>query len=342
MKNVKLICVLLLIAVAAAFGDEPVSVTHWQFQAVYPDGSSSFDDDGPWQVVLEGILLNNPEEFIDPTSDPTISPWFMGGQWQVWIQGEGSDHAGTACWMGQNYANGPGDDSYTNEEWLSEICRLNHDPNTGYVFHAGDRIRVTGTYLFYAGKLNINENHETDPLFDFAIELVKPAVGLPQPEEIGISDLKDATDSFIFDSSRLTGCEYYQGRLVRIQDVNIIDPQNWGSDETITIKSTDGRTFPVLLGIGSGISKYNCPTGRIDVIGILDQEGGGYPPNLKGGYRLVVLNYDGNRLVLGDTGHPRGNLPGDINKDYIVDFKDFAELAENWLKNRAGLYNCGL
>jgi hypothetical protein len=342
MKNVLLVFVLLLIVGAAAFADTPVPVTHWQFQAVNPDGSSSFDDNGPWQVVLEGILLNNPEEFLDPTPDPTIAPWFMGGQWQVWIQGEGSDHAGTACWMGQNYANGPGDDSYTNEEWLSEICRLNHDPNRGYVFHAGDRIRVTGTYLFYAGKLNINENHETGPLFNFTVELVKPAVGLPQPEEIRISDLKDATDNFIFDSSRLTGCEYYQGRLVRIQDVNIIDPQNWGPDETITIKSTDGRTFPVLLGIGAGISKYNCPTGRLDAIGILDQEGGGYPPNLKGGYRLVVLNYDGNGLVLGDTGHPRGNLLGDINKDYIVDFKDFAGLAEDWLKNRAGLYNCGL
>ena len=93
----------------------------------------------------------------------------------------------------------------------------------------------------------------------------------------------------------------------------------------------------------SGISRYDCPTGQIDVIGIMDQKSTGIPPNLDHtkGYRLLVLNYDGNGLVLGDTGHPRGNLPGDINNDYIVDFRDFAEFAENWLQNRAGLYGCG-
>lgn len=83
MKKVSLVCVFLLIAGAAAFAGEPVPVTHWQFQAVYPDGSSSFDDNGPWQVVLTGILLNNPEEYLDPTPDPTIAPgsWAGGGKY---------------------------------------------------------------------------------------------------------------------------------------------------------------------------------------------------------------------------------------------------------------------
>jgi len=61
----------------------------------------------------------------------------------------------------------------------------------------------------------------------------------------------------------------------------------------------------------------------------------------KDGYRLWVPNYDGNGLVLTDRGHKRGNLPGDINTDYVVDFYDFAELAENWLQQRAGLNCCG-
>lgn len=330
----------LLISAAVTAANAATAVTHWQFQAVHTDGTSSFDDNGPWQVILEGIVLNNPEEYLDPTPDPTIAPWFMGGQWQIWIQGEGTDHAGTALWMGQNYANGPGDDSYTNEEWLAEICRLNHDPETGYTFHAGDRVRVIGTYMFYAGKLNINEMHEIDPDFDFTVELIKPATGLPQPEEITLSALKDAANNYIFDATRLTGDEYYQGRLVRIGNVHITDPQNWGLGKTITIMSTDGRTFPVLLGLGAGISRYDCPLGQIDVIGILDQEQTGAAP-YNSGYHLIVLNYDGNGLVLGDTGHSRGNLLGDINKDYYVDFTDFAEMAENWLKNRAGLYGCG-
>ena len=334
------IFVIVMICSSVATADDPTSVTHWDFQAVDSSGYSSFDDT-PFRVVLEGILLNNPEMWLDPTPDPTVAPWFMGGQWEIFVQGENHDHAGTACWMGQNYYNGPGDESYTNEEWLAEICRLNHDPGTGYTLRAGDRIRITGTYLFYAGKLNINENHEIAPLYDFSVELLKPAVGLPQPEEIYISDLKHPDNSEIFDATRMTGGEYYQAQLVRIEDVNVVDPENWGCGNTITIQDENGLTFPALLALGSGISRYDCPTGQIDVIGIMDQKASEFPLDPTKGYRLLVLNYDGNGLVLGDTGHSRGNLPGDINNDYIVDFRDFAELAENWLQNRAGLYDCG-
>lgn len=322
--------------------DQPVPVTHWDFQAIYSDGTSSFDDVGPWQVVLEGIILNNPENWLDPTPDPTLAPWYMGGEWQIFIQGEGDDHAGTACYMAQNYGNGPGDFSYTNQEWLDEIYRLNRDPDTGYIFHAGDRVRVTGTYLFYGGKLNINENHEIDPEFDFTIELVKPAVGLPQPEEIAICDLKYPDNSEIFDATRMTGCEYYQGIRVRIEDVNIIDPNNWAPDGTVTIQDANGLTFPVTLQIGSGISRYQCPAGQIDVIGVINQEPKGYPVDPTSDYEIVVFDYDGNGLVLGDTGSPRGNLPGDVNTDYIINFDDIARLAENWLKDAAGLYSGGI
>jgi len=332
--------VIVLVATTAAWAQKPVVVTHRQFQAVHLDGSSSFDDHGPWQVVLEGILLNNPEEWLDPTPDPTVAPWFMGGQWEVFIQGKGDDHAGTACWMGQNYANGPGDTSYTNEQWLAEICRLNRDPATGYVFRAGDRVRVTGTYLFYAGKLNVNENHQVDPQFDFRLELVTPGAGLPQPEPVTLADLKYEDDTEIFDPNRLRGGEYYQARLVRIQQVTIVNPQDWGPNRTLTVTDGQGRTFPVFLALGDGFSRYPCPAGVIDVIGIMDQKAPGYPPDPKRGYRLLVMNYDGNGLVLGDLGHPRGNLPGDIDHDGVVNLQDLAELAAHWLEFRAGLWAC--
>ena len=341
MKAESTMLMLLLVISSAAFAEDAVKVTHQQFQAVHADGSSSFDDDGPWQVVLEGILLNNPEEWLDPTPDPAPGPWQMGGEWEIFIQGEGDDHAGTFCWMGQNYGNGPGEENYTNEEWLAEICRLNRDPNTGYIFRAGDRIRVTGTYLFYAGKLNINENHDVKPEFDFKVELVKAAVGLPHPEEIRIHNLKYANGEEIFDPNRLTGGEYYQVRLVRIVDVNVVDSENWGPGETITVSDANGLTIPVLLCIGDGFSRYPCPTGQIDVIGIMDQKAPGWPPDFTKGYRLLVPDYDGNGLVLTDHGHRRGNLPGDINNDFRVDLRDFAEFAENWLDSRAGLWGCG-
>ena len=314
-----------------------VKTTHSAFQETDTRGFSTFAKAGILRVSLEGILLNSPEQWLDPAPDPTIGPWQMGGQWEVFIQGEGDDHAGTACWMGQNYGNGPGYDNYTNEQWLAEIARLNRDPNTGYVFRPGDRVRVTGRFLFYAGKLNINENHEVGPAYDFSLELVAPCVGLPQPEPVRLSDLLDEQNEPIFDPNRSYGPEFYQARLVRIEDVNILDTKNWGPNSDILVMDANGLTFPVHLCLGAGLSRYACPEAQIDVIGIMDQKAPGYPPDQTRGYRLLVLDYDGNGLVLGTLSTQRGNLPGDLNSDYRVDKDDVAIMEANMHQQVSGL-----
>ncbi len=334
-RNMVLATILALVFVAAATGQEPTvaEVNHWEFQAVNADGVGTYSATD--KVIISGIVLNNPEEILNPAP----ATGYMGGQWQVYIQGEGDDHAGTAVYMGQYYAKVGGSGNYTDEQLLAELCRMNHDPNTGYTFAAGDRVRVTGWYKFYKGKINVNEKHQVEPMYDVEVELLEPAVGLPQPETITLDLIKDANNQYIFDQTRTTGCEYYQARLVRVDDVNIVNPGNWAPDGTITIADGTGRTFPVKLGIGDGFTRYDCPTAQIDVIGIFDQESSGYMV-CKDGYRLWVPDYDGNGLVLTDRGHERGNLPGDINTDYMVDFYDFAELANNWLKQTAGLNGC--
>ena len=67
------------------------------FRRLTSDGVGTYDATD--KVTITGIVLNNPEEMLDPT--PSTSG--MGGQWQVYIEGEGSDHAGTAVYMAQNY-----------------------------------------------------------------------------------------------------------------------------------------------------------------------------------------------------------------------------------------------
>ena len=290
------------------------SVTHGELQAVSANGMGTYAATD--KVVITGIVLNNPEQIVDPTPGPETGN--MGGQWQIYIQGEGDDHAGTAVYMGQYYANVGGSGNYGDADWIAELCRIDHDPNTGYVFSAGDRVRVTGWYKFYKGKLNINEKHQVESMFDFQVELIEPAAGLPQPEFITLDTVKDANDHFIFDSTRLTGCEYYQARLVRVDDVNVIDPDNWAPNGTITIMDNTGRTFPVKLGIGEGFTRFACPTGQIDVIGILDQESSGYTV-CRDGYRLWVPDYDGNGLVLTDRGHRRENLLWDMDTQSQID-----------------------
>jgi len=315
---------LLLIAVAEA-APTSASVTHSEFQAVNASGEQTYN--ATERVTLEGILLHDPADMLDPTADEAVTELFnISGQWQVFFQGEADDHAGTVVWMGQLYNNLPWvalDGGYTNEEFVSELSRLN-----AAKFSPGDRIRVTGYYLSYNGKLNVNEQHNKNPDHDFTIELVQRGVGLPRPEVITLDDLKDDDDNFIFDPTRQAGGEHYQARLVKIEDVYFADAADWGPHGELAI--TDGvKTLAVRLGRGNGIyAGSNNLTEPFDIIGIMDQES----PNLIDGYRLYVMDYDGNGSVLASREHRRADKPGDLNLDGIVDYDDMDELIEDWLQ----------
>jgi hypothetical protein len=270
-------------------------VSHRQFQAVNASGEQTYK--ATQKAVLEGIVLHQPADMLDPTPDDTITATYnLGAQWQLFFQGEGDDHAGTAIYLAQLYDNLPWVETggYSNGAFIAELARIN-----AARFRPGDRIRVTGWFLSYKGKMNVNEQHNRNPDHDFTIELLEPNVGLPKPEVVSLDELKDDQDQFIFDPERLVGGEYHQGRLIKIEDVNVVDPNAWGPNAEIVV--TDGaRTLPVKLGRGNGIypGSYNLVE-PFDVIGILDQES----TNLRSGYRLYVMNYDGNGHVLASCEH---------------------------------------
>ncbi len=327
MKNIIALTMVISLAFGAILRAAPTisEVTHSEFQAV--DGSGEQVYNATNMVILEGILLHNPADMLDPTPDDSITEAFnLGGAWQIFFQGEGDDHAGTAVWLGQLYNNLPWvapDGGYYNEEFITELSRLN-----AAQFSPGDRIRITGYYLSYNGKLNINEQHNKNPDHDFTIGLVERGVGLPRPEVVVLDDLKDSDDEFIFDPNRQSGCEYYQARLVKIEDVYFVDANDWGPHGELVI--TDGiRTFGVKLGRGNGIyAGSNNLTEPFDIIGIMDQES----PDLTGGYRLYVMNYDGNGSVLASREHRLADRPGDINLNGVVDLVDLVKLVEDWSK----------
>jgi hypothetical protein len=299
-------------------------VSHSEFQAVNEGGEQTYT--ATQKVILEGIVLHNPADMLDPTADDTVTLLYnVSGQWQIFFQGEGDDHAGTAVWMGQLYNNLPWvtTGGYSNEEFIAELTRLN-----AAQFSPGDRIRVTGYFLSYKGKANINEQHNKNPDHNFKIELLQRGVGLPRPEVVGLDELKDAADDYIFDQTRATAGEHYQARLIKIEGVHFVDANAWAPDAELLI--TDGaRTLPVKLGRGNGIyAGSNNLTEPFDVIGILDQESF----DLKGGYRLYVMNYDENGSVLACREHRAADKPGDTNLDGAVNFVDLARLAEDWLR----------
>ncbi len=298
MRRCSALCTLIALTLGAlSWGDPSVApVTHREFQAVNGSGEQTYK--ATQKVILEGIVLHNPADMLDPTPDDRIAePFNLGGQWQVFFQGEGEDHGATAVYLAQLYDNLPWilpGGGYSNAEFTAELTRLN-----AAGFAVGDRIRVTGYFLSYQGKMNINEQHSNQPDHDFTIEVLARGVGLPKPEVVSLDELKDGQDHFIFDPARLVGGEYYQGRLIKIEDVNVADAKGWGPEGSLTV--TKGmKTFPVKLGRGNGIypGSFNLSQ-PFDVIGILDQES----TDLRSGYRLYVMNYDGNGRVLASYEH---------------------------------------
>ena len=260
-------------------------------EAVDANGISTWN--GSFPITLVGVLLSDPSEMLDAT--PNFLPWNggtsafnLGGEWQVFVQAVGSsDRGGVECWIAQNYGNLPwephdGSDSYDNTAWSNEIYRVSHDPTTGQALHKGDLVLVTANgSLFYGGMQNINEEHSTSTNFDFAISLVSSNFGLPAPQVISLSSVistnLSATGHYdIFDATRATGGEHYQGMRVRINGLTLVTTDGWNtnsdwSSRYCTATDGEGRQFPLihpLYDIGA------APTNQFDAIGVFMQESG--------------------------------------------------------------------
>lgn len=285
-------CLLLLTAANLALAE-----THANVQAVDAEGKGTFS--GP--ATLTGVILNNPEEMLDSTAgflpyDGGANMGRIGGQWQIFIQSvDPADQGGTACWMGQNYGNTwrkSTDYSYTDADWQAEMNRVNHDPDSGHLFRKGDLVQVTASHTgFYGGKTNVNEGHDNHPDLNFQITLIQADYGLPTPTVVELSDLKNASDQAIFDATRQSGGERYQGELIRINDVTLSDASGWGQeawgDRLCEITDATGRTFKLRMPRGSVVDFGSAPIGEFDVTGILNQESGSGAMGVDG-YELFV------------------------------------------------------
>lgn len=297
----------LYMAVLCALGMARAAVqaeTHGSLQSVKADGTSAWS--GTYPLIVTGVLLNNPEDML--AGDPNFLPWEnganayrMGGEWQIVIQAvEAGDRGGTTCWMGQNYGNQPwlhnSDLSYSNQDWIGELNRLNYGAD-GHHFRAGDLVQITASRsLFYGGKRNINEAHDNAPEADFTVSLVTANYGLPVPEIISLEDVvrpddaNPATHEDVFDATRATGGEHYQGMRVRMNNLklandsslanmlgaNYYGPEGWNasvswSARRVTVTDGLGRYFTLRM---PRYSLGAAPTNAFDAIGIFSQESG--------------------------------------------------------------------
>ena len=292
-------------------------VRHDEYQAVDSNGSNAYPaDDFP--IRIRGVVLNNSEDWLNPTAEFHTRRWEFGGEAEIFVQAvdlpgdswDDGDFGGTAAWMGQNYGNhlmkhdkyapdaGDPEYSYSDVDWYDELDRLGlYRPyatseealTDDQLVRAGDLIEIRArTGLYYAGKMNVNEEHDNVPANDFEIVILQKNYGLPDAEEISLSDLMDDSGEFIFDDTRATGAERYQSTLIEIQQVRLAEESlaNWGQNADLELVDATGRTLGIHLGLNESFATGDAPTGWFDVTGILNQ----VTDDELGDYYLIATN----------------------------------------------------
>lgn len=300
MEFARVACVVLLGMVTLTASASPArGETHWDLQTVDSAGVSSWS--GSYPFTLVGVILNNPEDMLDGAYDENASAeGTMGAQWQIVVQGVDTDRCGTALWMGQNYSSlgpwVPAGNAYDRDGWNDEMDRLNYDATTGHHFRAGDLVEVTANAsLFYGGKRNVNEAHRVTPDKDFSISLITADYGLPTPERLTLGDLyaspgaPDYDPAYpMFDRTRATGAEHYQGMYVLLTGLTLTNAGGWDgtewADRLCEVTDGLGHTLPLRMPLHD---LGDAPAGVFDAYGILNQESGS-GSNGRMGYELFV------------------------------------------------------
>ena len=283
-------------------------VTHAELQAVTTNGTSAWVENFPF--TIRGVIVNDPEEMLPPAYNPEATGTSNGGQYQLFIQAAvPGDRGGTALYMAQmSFLAG---NNYDEAGWNSEMQRVMYDGN-GRKFRKGDLVEVTARKaLFYNGKLNINKAHRTTTSNNFDVALVKANVGVPQAEGISLEDLKNADNSAIFDATRATGGEYYQGMRVRLDGVRLSNTNGWGktnwSDRICTVEDAAGHTLAMRMPL-SDLGDPPATSTYFSATGILNQEGSN-----TNGYELFVQEIG---PVLSITQGAAGGVAVNFSSDY--------------------------
>ena len=319
MKAIGMAAILAMACGAAASAQ--TAVTHTNLQSVTLTGTSAWVESFPF--AIRGVIVNDPEEMLDPAFNPDATSPSTGGQYQLFIQAfAAGDRGGTALYMSQRSYIG---DHYDAATWASEMHRVMYDGN-GRKFRKGDWVEVTARKaLDYSGKRNINESHRTTASNDFDVALVKANAGLPQAEAIRLSDLVRADNSQIFDPSRATGGEHWQGMRVRLDGLRLTSTNGWGqsawSNRICTATDGSNRTFHLRMprtDLGAPPSTATV----FSATGILNQE-----DSYTNGYELFVQE-------LGPTLSVGTNIVGSLAVSFSADYEGYVlEASDDGLQN---------
>ena len=320
MKKIGKMLAVLALGAAGASAQTAV-VTHAELQAVTSTGTSAWVESFPF--TIQGVIVNDPEEMLDPAYNPGASGPSNGGQYQMFIQAVAAgDRGGTALYMAQMSFLG---DNYDGATWSNEMQRVRYN-GAGRKFRKGDLVEVTARKaLFFNGKRNINEAHRTLTENNFDVALVKANVVLPQAEALVLADLKNADDSAIFDATRATGGEHWQGMRVRVDGIRLATTNGWGktnwSDRICTAADNTGRTLPLRMPL-TNLGAPPATSAWFSATGILNQENSN-----TNGYELFVQD-------IGPVLNVGTNITGSQAVSFSADYEGYVlEASDDGLQN---------
>ncbi|MEN6519678.1 MAG: hypothetical protein ABFD46_00795 [Armatimonadota bacterium] len=266
---VQSIIVALIVAVS---GSICMADSLWDYEAVDSTGFGTHpaisypETDPASKIVVEGVALAGSNEILDPAL-----------QYTVFIQDDTSDRGGIQAWSGKFL--------YGDTMWAQLRT-------TDYIdFAAGDRLRITGLLADMGrGKVVINNRgHGGAPYLIWHVDVIGHA-GLPDPELI-----PTVANCNYFDSMRADGGERYQTRYTMLHGVQISGGA-WGSGNLLTINDGTGSVGMYLSAQGD-FSSHSQPNGKLNVVGIFDQEDDNVSPYTDG-YRIWVKRFSDIAIAL--------------------------------------------
>lgn len=282
-----LVALLVAASVSVCIGD-----SLWDYQAVDSMGfgthpAISYPETDPnSKIVVEGVALAGSSELLDPAY-----------QYTAFIQDDTSDRGGIQAWSGKFF--------YGDQMWAQLRT-------TDYIdFTAGDRLRITGLLADMGrGKAVINNRgHGGAPYLVWHVDIVGHA-GLPDPELI-----PSVSNCNYFDQTRVDGGERYQTRYTMLHGVQISGGA-WANNQLLIISDATG-SVGMLLSAQGDFDSHMQPTGKLNVVGIFDQEDDGTAPYTDG-YRIwvkksgdIAIALDGCREV---RAHSIGERVALVNK----------------------------
>jgi len=249
----RLISLLAAVAVLGMLTVQAVTAeSMWDLEAVNSIGFGTHpkvnaDASDPSNLVtVEGVALCGSSEILNPGP-----PAAMGIAYTLFVQDDTSDRGGIQAWAGSWFY---GDPMWTD---LRQSDYIN--------VSAGDRVRITG-FIADAGrgKVVINHRHSNSPNLVFTVEVLGHP-GLPDPVLI-----PSVSQCNYFDQTRSGGGEFYQTRYAMLHGVDVTSG-NWANNSMLTVADESG-SVGMLLSARGDFSGQSKPDGKLNVVGIFDQE----------------------------------------------------------------------